>query len=290
MENVSLSDIKFVYDRMQDEISRNIYSERLFYNMGGEGKEQRIRRIMDVQGTSIHLLRFLERHKEYTKVLFGAGYWGKQILRLFPEAGWRFFVDNHAVHGKMVEGLACYSLDEILREDQNVCFVVATSKFTEEIMDQLISRNVQKENIFVLQKHMEILEGKYQYFDLSALPHDSEEIFVDVGALDGATTEAFISWTSNQYSHIYMFEPNPFMKDKIHKELKDIPNVTLISKAVSDEAKEELFCCGESGHEGCSHIVNNSRSDVHRGGGKCLFDNARRNTFEQENHICKVGH
>lgn len=36
-----------------------------------------------------------------------------------------------------------------------------------------------------------------------------EEVFVDAGALDGATSQEFIKWCSNKYKMIYAFEPNP---------------------------------------------------------------------------------
>lgn len=244
-------DIDRIKMNMQDDISKVIYSERLAYNVKKE--INRIRKIMDVQGTSMPILSFLEKNKKRNKVIFGAGYWGKQIRELFPEIDWRGFADNNAKEGQQINGLPCLTLNEAFTKWQDSVFVVATSKFGSEMKEQLIQFGAKENDIFLLNDYMEKLEKECQYFDLPFLTHDAEEVFVDIGALDGNTTKKFINWCSGDFHHAYVFEPNPHMKETLQKITS--PKISLISKALSNESGEAVFYCEKEGREGSSHVI-----------------------------------
>ena len=255
MKSPNLSDISKIYLHMRDDISRNIYSERFFYNMGGEGRESRIRRIMDIQGFSEPMTEFLKSHVNQPKAIYGAGHWGQQVKKLFPEGRWECFIDNNAIQLKNVLGMECYKLEDFIRNFRNACFIVATNKFTKEIKEELIRANIKDDNIFCISDYMKHIEHDLQYFDLPALYHDEHETFVDIGALDGESTKQFIKWSKGNYAHAYIVEPNPYMQDIISKNMNGITHVSLITKAMSDECKEAMFLCGSAGCEGTSCII-----------------------------------
>ena len=71
-----------------------------------------------------------------------------------------------------------------------------------------------------------------QYFDPVVVLSPSE-VFVDCGGFDGDTVLAFLSRQPN-YCHIYMFEPSTDNFEKASRRLLGIPNLSLISLAVSD--------------------------------------------------------
>lgn len=93
--------------------------------------------------------------------------------------------------------------------------------------------------------------GHEQYFPQGEiLGVEKNEVFVDAGAYNGATSKAFADWTNNTYDKIYMMEPDEFMT-KICKEfvnLKRLKNVEIVNCAAYSHSTKLEFkndCCAK---------------------------------------------
>ena len=68
------------------------------------------------------------------------------------------------------------------------------------------------------------------------IPLSENEIFVDMGAYNGDTTEEFIEACGGNYRHIYAFEPNPKNFRRISKKFPDNDKITLFNAAAGSKA------------------------------------------------------
>lgn len=70
------------------------------------------------------------------------------------------------------------------------------------------------------------------------------EVFVDCGAHYGSTTRKFLNMVDNKYKEIYAIEPDNINFRVLKRQLRNIPNTTLIKCALSDKNGKERFCQG----------------------------------------------
>lgn len=80
---------------------------------------------------------------------------------------------------------------------------------SEKVFDKLLEYRITNNRKLI----PEILETEHpQYFPTDIwMCRRKEEIFIDAGAHDGATSWDFCNWTKGTYSKIYMMEPDPLM-------------------------------------------------------------------------------
>ncbi len=239
-----MNSTKCIYDRIQDEESRFIYTNRLLYNMTDDYLY--IKRIIDRLPESKIVREKLNNHEKQPKILFGAGTWGKRFLYTFSDIKWKCFVDNSLV-GKEMAGLPVLSLEEAVFLYPDAYYVVTTRFFHDEIEKQLFSSGISEENVFKFVDLMENLFGT-QYFDLPYLVHDKDEVFIDAGGFDGASTLDFVKWSSGDYKKIYTFEPNASMIELCKSNLRKLKDCSILNEGcwnvpgfidfVEDEQKE----------------------------------------------------
>ena len=85
--------IKIISTSLQDDISMEIFSNRIMFGITGE--QGFLRNIIK---TSYEGRKFIERLTETKgkpKVIFGAGQWGQWIYKYFPKENWVSFADNN---------------------------------------------------------------------------------------------------------------------------------------------------------------------------------------------------
>ncbi|WP_019552563.1 FkbM family methyltransferase [Propionispira raffinosivorans] len=217
------------YAKMQDNISRELYANRLLYNLTGDRKYMsKIFKNMDEVKS---FYASLSKHKNQVKILFGAGYWGKAVRNFFPDIQWYCYADNKLGEGKIVDGLKVISYEELSSSYKDAFIVVSTRLYYREIEKQLLTGGFKKENILLLGEIVDRLFEK-QYFDLPAMPHDENEVFVDAGGFDGKTALRFCEWADGQYKQVYVFEPNEFLHDTCKVNLSMQRNCNLITKGL----------------------------------------------------------
>lgn len=98
-------------------------------------------------------------------------------------------------------------------------------------------------NIFVVFDHQN------KYFD-EVIELTDEEIFVDAGATDGATSLLFAEKTNNKYKKIYVLEPNQKLISNIEEKTKDLENIEVRNVGLWEKRETLNFvedCLNEGG-------------------------------------------
>ena len=75
---------------------------------------------------------------------------------------------------------------------------------------------------------------------ISKIQWNNDKIALDIGAHHGAYTIPI----AKKYKHVYAFEPFPVNIERIVEETKDVPNITVVKKAISNvTGKTKLYPC-----------------------------------------------
>ena len=93
-ENYALNDIETVYKKMDDELSKDFFINRLLYSMTLDMKF--IRKIIvntEIGHKFLELLHSLT--KNYPILIYGAGRCGVQLVEIFSDIKWSGFIDEH---------------------------------------------------------------------------------------------------------------------------------------------------------------------------------------------------
>lgn len=153
--------------------------------------------------------------KEKKLFLFTCGFWGRIILNVWRNLNWVNFVDNdNKKWGTYIDGLKVISPDELLKKLDDGYICISSRPYNKEIKEQLLSCGISEKQIINIG---DITDKIYntQYFELPELSHTDNEVFVDVGCCDGATSLNFVNWWHEKYSQIYAFETDPININKI---------------------------------------------------------------------------
>ncbi|MCM1047763.1 MAG: FkbM family methyltransferase [Clostridiales bacterium] len=198
-------DIMKIYNALADAESRYIFGNRLLFSLtSDEGY------IENIIKTTIEGKEFYNKLEQIntSKVIFGAGFWGRSIARQYSKYGFDCFVDNKARYPyEKKEGLPVISFDEYLKKYGNHAIIFLGSRiYYNELFEQLISHGIPEKRIVNVGKMIDDMSIR-QYFDLPNMPCTDEEVFVDAGGYDGKTSKLFIQWCRNRYKKIYVFEP-----------------------------------------------------------------------------------
>lgn len=227
------SDVKQVYDHLEDDISKKIWVNRILYNLTNDNKYEK--KIVLENEAVKKLKEWLEKRPGEKKVIFGAGKNGRRIKEFFSEEQWEYFVDNY-VEETEVDELGVISLEELLKKGNKFCFVVSPKKGSDKIMEQLKTHNVDMDDVFNFESFC-----SEEYFE-AFLPHAKEEVFVDAGVYDAMTTRAFVKWSQDDYKKIYMFEPSLDYYDRYYHNVKMLDRCSWIKKGLwSEETVLKFF-------------------------------------------------
>ena len=232
-----------IYNHLGDELSKEVFGYRVMYTETGGGL---------AGGDSLWLYKIIGTipnlppkfwEKNVKRVVFGAGSFGKDLVRFFP-GKFECMVDNYQC-GTEYKGVPVLSLKECLSLYPDGDIYVASSIYHDDIVHQLKEAGVEENRIYDLSGEYYDLESR-QYFDLPYLIHDKDEIFVDCGCLNGQTSKNFIRWANNQYKHIYAFEPEI---DKIAECKKTLPQdkVSIYNLATWGKKTKLHFSDGRGG-------------------------------------------
>lgn len=235
--------IKKIYSCLGDDISKEIFSNRLLYSLTGD-----IEYILDIVRATDEGKEMYTRLKESKKkkVIFGAGIWGKNIINAYCDMKFECFVDNKADHfNTSYQGMPVISFDKYINEYKDAIVVISSRLYYKKIYEQLKGANIAEENIINAGQMIDNM-SKRQYFDLPQLQERKvkDEVFVDGGSFDGKTSIEFIKWSNSNYRKIYVFEPDPQNRIKCENVLSDYMengNIEAIFKGLWDRKTELSF-------------------------------------------------
>lgn len=198
-----------IYEHLGDDLSKEIFGYRLLYTETGDMAW--ISNAVKTTPEGAKVVEAMRKVADIPKVMFGAGEWGKRLIALFPNH-WEYFVDNFCKDQTECCGIPVISFDQYIDRYQHLPIVISSNSYYKEMLKQLHDANVPDDKIInvgeLLDLEIQHSMWQRQYFDLPALPHVEDEIFVDCGCFDGETSKNFVNWCDGTYQHIYAFEPD----------------------------------------------------------------------------------
>lgn len=202
-----------VYRMLEDEESRETYLNRLMYLISDDYKYIRnvltsyVPNIPPLSGTSMEeLLSALPKDRGI--VLYGTGDKGAQIIHYFQEEK-RFigFCGNNPK--KQEEGYLGYPVmsPEELLQRKDLTVLVGAPRSKGEIMRSLKAGKYPEDQIIDLDTIAAASDPK-QYFSPDFIAYEDEEVFVDAGCFDLATSLDMRKYCK-YLKKVYAFEPDP---------------------------------------------------------------------------------
>lgn len=230
-----------IYRRLGDSESRKIFENRILYSCTGDFSF--IENIVQGFEERKELLRIEENRKKY---IFGGGTYGYYIQRCYP-LGWDGIVDNNRdIWGEKCGGIEVSDPEKMERD---AVVVIANRYHHSEIKEQLLEMGFAEKDIVNTGQKID-RRGNRQYFDFECLKNNGNEVFVDVGALNGSSAIFFARWAGD-YKHIYCMEPDPTNAEdtfnNLHEKL-DKERITVIRKAAGKVNKKSFFKFSQNGN------------------------------------------
>lgn len=151
-----------VYEHLADDESKKIYKSRSLYSLTNDVScmDEMIRESV-VGKYLLDVVRSVENTKKI--ILFGAGTWGKSILKHFPDINIDFIVDNNK-KGQELKGIRVISPEEL--KDIKHKYVIVSILFEyHSVRDQLLKMGMESKDILLLGAFV----NRNQYFDLQEL-------------------------------------------------------------------------------------------------------------------------
>ena len=199
-----MNDSQLVYGKLMNKASQDVYACRAMYSLTGDYGY--IRKLADMQPVWQEFVARLSRNDGSHHYLFGAGGFGQRLLKHTELSWWQGIVDNDpALQGQERFGLPVCSPEQAARDKQAVFHIGANMSgkgYQKAMLTQLQELGVPAERIM----RPDLVLGRIgsgQYFDLPALYHQEDEVFVYAGGYDGGTSRAFADW-SGKYKHIIL--------------------------------------------------------------------------------------
>lgn len=253
---MTFTDIRTIYDHIQDDISRRLFTARMNVSATGDAEHltmlpAKYRNLnADIE---IFRKRLLAEGWKRT-VIFGAGFNGVAMARQLPVQSLCAFVDNYR-YGQIENHtkLPVFSLKDYIGKygigDTRFAISVSDRKIAEEMYVQLAEEGVKPEAILTIPA--EYRNNTSQYFDL--LTPDSNEVFVDCGCYDASTAFHFAGWCGSRgYDKIWCFEPDRDSFQRCTELCEGLRNCTVYPYGISDRAGTVSF---QSGRKEESRIV-----------------------------------
>lgn len=238
---LDVSRISRISDALSDEESRILFDARIDYLFTGDEDKY-----FDVIESLPHEWKCAEMFGIDVKtkiIIFGCGHDGRKTNRILKRSGYeaKCFCDSNSF-GKKVDGLDVISLEELFQKHAGAVIVLGSAKYSGEMFWQLRTRGW-PENRIIKPKYGIIRSkiGKKQYFDF--FPCEKGEAFVDAGAFDGETVLDFVSWTSEDYSKVFVLEPLSEMCGIIESKIeqKGLNNIVIRNCAAWDREEKLYF-------------------------------------------------
>lgn len=233
------SETNQIMEHMGDEISKQIYQDRIAYN---SGNTDALESIMNYVLGGKELIDFLKKYNG-NLYIFGAGILGKEFLETWGEKySFCGFIDNEVKkQGNILEGKPVVSCNDIIKKKHDIGIVIVNKFCYDEIRRQLTKSGVGENHIFNFGNYYTELNRR-QYFDIEDLNKNELINFVDCGALDGKTTVYLSDWYKNYIKKIWLFEPDRENVEKCYKQMANLDcEFEIFEKAVWSSEKSIKF-------------------------------------------------
>ena len=231
-----------IYSRMMDEVSRDIFSNRLLYSLTGDQLCLKNVLLHTAGGKRLNGLLHEEGKEFY---IYGAGIRGKRLIELFPDVSWRGFIDKKK-QSESYHNIEILDLDQFLSlYTPGIRIIISNMADVDEIINSLLSRGVVPKDLHALNVFdQENIRDIYFPAEGIALPVESDKGFVDIGCYDGKDSLNYLKWSHNPDAKIYAFEPDIRNYRVCEEKLGAYSNIQLFHMGLSD-VEEEVSVMGE---------------------------------------------
>lgn len=216
IEKLVSEQLKAIYDRLQDEESRVLFKNRLLCFLDRDtaylhdnlvaARADYLQSLAAIKKAPIKTEMDLRSLPPQPVVLYGAGEnldFSQSFVAYLGFPASCVCDSDPRKHGKTVCGLTVISPEELIAKHRDSIIVISTTRFGVEVRKFLLDNGFSDERIYSM--------GTYepQYFGLPFLTPVDDEIYVDVGCLDGETIDDFIRWCGGNYKKVYGLEADP---------------------------------------------------------------------------------
>ena len=207
MTQKELENLGVVYSHLGDELSKEIFEDRVMYSIS-QGDVMFVNRIIRSNKKLDVVLRRIEMLAANNEiVIFGCGVRGKEVKDVLREVTFKCFVDNNPTESLM-SGIPVYKYSSFAETYVGEYIVISSVRYFQEMFNQLVKDGFPKEKIINLGEVLYEIKQD-QYFDLDFLKRDKEEIFVDLGCYNGETSLNFVKWCQGVKNiRVIAFEPD----------------------------------------------------------------------------------
>lgn len=252
--------VKEIYIHLQDDISKQIFQNRLMYSLTDDGHyiDEIIENLLQKSRVD-DLIKKAEQVKEKL-IIYGAGNDFMLLSRLYPNLSCVCLCDKD-IHKQKTRwnGYNVILPEKLLADYQEYYVLISTTGFQREIYDFLIRSGWNQDKIFNVGAVTDELY-RQQYFDQEIMKPCQNEVFVDGGCYDCSTDMLFIEWCGGGYKKIYSFEPDTKNYEKCKVIAKNIHNMELFNKGLW--SREDILCFEGSGSQGSRIIELKARNDT----------------------------
>lgn len=253
---------KEIYNRLQDDISKDIFQNRLMYSMTGD--ETFMQKIIDELPEKKTMDEAVGDSQLHAKklVVYGAGNDFNILMRIYPDFRFKVLCDkSEEKQKKGYRGYSVISPEELLAEkDEDIYVAITTSAYWREIEEFLLKNNFRQKRILNFGKIADALYSK-QYFEEKIMIPGEKEVLIDGGCYDCLDIKKFDKWCQGKYDKIYAFEPDNINYSRCMKVIENLNlnRVQLLNKGLWN-CKEKLSF-SMSGHAG-SQIIQDENAEM----------------------------
>lgn len=236
-----IKNLQRIYMHLEDELSKEIYMDRLGYSMSGNDRSF-IDRILDrtvrISPSWEKLQDTMQKAASSEMVIFGSGIWGETVLTEFKDISWKCVIDNSPRQAEK-GGIPIVLARDFFEGYQNEIIVISSFKNGKAMNSQCIENGVPQSNIIDVGNVIyELTEGLI-YFDDEIVTHMKEGTLIDGGCFDGSDAKRFID---KYHGDAICFEPDSHSLEMIGSRLKGYEqNYRVVPKALWKEDGEVSF-------------------------------------------------
>lgn len=250
MSKEVLDNMKYIYNKLSDSKSKNIYVERIKIQLAPfktmdivEYAEDSVKDMITKFKKSLNSIPPSENI-----IMWGGGDTGLLILNYFKSINLPnnvILCDSAYEKIKIIEGINVISPIQMLENYTNEKIIIATSA-SKEVKNILINNNIIEENIIIANDY----DLENQYFDKNIIHFSEDEVFIDAGAFDGNTSVIFANYMNNKYKKIHCFEPdiNNMQLISSNKHISRLENIQIYNVGLWNERDVLNFNCDNSGN------------------------------------------
>ncbi|MBR4026046.1 MAG: FkbM family methyltransferase [Lachnospiraceae bacterium] len=218
-----MKDLKKVYELLEDEQSKDIFLNRILYNLTRDDiyidnmfqyELEHLRNSVYIKEIAKKLENLIDNRDV---IIYGIGDYGKLLSKFIeyflPHIKILSFCDRKAKNVSTFLGYPVIDKNTYYLDYKECVLLVSPRYCSEEIVNELLEMHISIENILSSSRNKEILECQLayicnQYFD-DVIRLKENEVFVDGGCFDCSTSLIFRN-KCQTYKKIIAFEPDSY--------------------------------------------------------------------------------